>query len=262
MPKENPIRRNYVIGDIHGCFAELSDLIVKICEDSWDTKSEVHLWFVGDLIDKGPNSEAVLESVFLNRWPRLTVHAILGNHEEKAIRWLNAEARGKVTGVQNQIKNLWDYASLADYKELMEEMPLWLSIPEHNILLVHGGIEPRMQELPPPTLMAANRHQKNILRTRYVSSDGRMIPLGEESLEKGDKWWADLYDGRFGTIIYGHQPHDDIHYHPHAIGIDTGCVYGNKLTALRLAEDGNHGVIQVKAKTKYARSYSEKEDEV
>jgi diadenosine tetraphosphatase ApaH/serine/threonine PP2A family protein phosphatase len=114
-----------------------------------------------------------------------------------------------------------------------------------------------MTELPPTSLMEANKHQKNVLRVRYVSPEGRMVPLGEENLDQGDKWWADLYDGRFGTVIYGHQPYDEVAFSKHAIGIDTGCVFGGKLTALRLSKDGDHKVLSVQAKAKYAKSYAE-----
>jgi len=258
MSGKSPIGRvDYVIGDVHGCFAELSDLIVKICEDAWGDKGDIHLWFIGDLIDKGPKSEAVLESVLLDQKPRIVKHSILGNHEEKMIRWCRAQARQESGGARNEIVDRWNFSAIRDYADLLSTLPLYAYLPDYNVLLVHGGIEPKMTELPPVSLDKASKSQKNILRVRYVSPEGKMVSLGAEDLEQGDKWWADLYDGRFGTAIYGHQPYEEVVYHPHAIGIDTGCVYGNKLTALRLSLDGKHTLIQVDAKKKYAKSYDE-----
>jgi serine/threonine protein phosphatase 1 len=248
-------RVDYVIGDVHGCYAELIDLLAEIYADA--KGADVTIYFIGDLIDKGPESGAVLRLIEDDFLMATKFKFILGNHEEKFLRWCKAQDIEEAGGKKNQIVDRWKFQEIRQFKPLLEEAPLYIQLPEYNVLLVHGGIEPRMTELPPPTLMDANKHQKNVLRLRYISAEGRMIPLGEESLEQGDKWWADTYDGRFGTVIYGHQPYDKVAYHPHAIGIDTGCVFGNELTALRLEKDGNHKVISVKAKAKYAKSYTE-----
>lgn len=247
---------DYVVGDIHGCYDELEEILVEIIKDSWDSDS-VTVWCIGDLIDKGPKANQVLERVFLRELPNIQIMSILGNHEEKFLRWCKAQDREDAGGKKNEVTDRWAFATIRDFQPFIEALPLYKLFPEYNVLLVHGGVDPRMTELPPTALTEANKYQKNILRLRYVSSDGRMIPLGDENLEQGDRWWADVYDGRFGTIIYGHQASDEIQHHPHAIGLDTGCVYGNKLSALRLSKDGNHKLIQVNAKEKYAKAYDE-----
>lgn len=245
----------WVIGDIHGCIEELTQLLARIFEES--DKGPIEIWSIGDGIDKGPNSRAVLEALFLASYPDVVIMSILGNHEEKFLRWCKAQDREDAGGKKNEVTDRWAFATIRDFQPFIEALPLYKLFPEYNVLLVHGGIDPRMTELPPTALTEANKYQKNILRLRYVSSDGRMIPLGNENLEQGDRRWADVYDGRFGTIIYGHQVSDEIQHHPHAIGLDTGCVYGNKLSALRLSKDGNHKLIQVNAKEKYAKAYDE-----
>lgn len=258
MSKESKAPRgrlSYVIGDVHGCYDELTELLVEIYADAGD--APVKIYFVGDLIDKGPKTSQVLELVEKEFLIGTQFAFILGNHEEKFLRWCTSQEIEENGGRRNQVTDKWQFAKIRQFKPLLEEAPLYIKLPEYNVVLVHGGIEPKMIELPPPALKDANKYQKNILRVRYVSSDGRMVSLGQENLEQGDKWWADVYDGRFGTIIYGHQPYDDVAYSKHAIGIDTGCVFGGKLTALRLNLDGNHKVISVSAKEKYAKSYSE-----
>lgn len=248
-------RLSYVIGDIHGCFAELCELIGLICEDA--EANDIDIYSIGDMIDKGPASNSVLEMFLLDSLPQIRFFAIMGNHEEKAIRWCNAQDREEEGGSKNQVGNKWNFEKIREYHELMAELPLWIALPEYKVLLVHGGIEPKMAELPPPALKDANRYQKNVLRVRYVSENGKMVSLGEERLDQGDKWWADVYDGRFGTVIYGHQPYGEVTYHKHAIGIDTGCVLGGKLTALRLNKTGKHEVLSVSAKAKYCKAYDE-----
>lgn len=246
---------SYIVGDVHGCYIELIDLLAAIYEDAGE--AEIKIYFIGDLIDKGPDTDKVLKLVEEDFLMHTKFAFILGNHEEKFLRWCAAQKREDEGGAKNEIKNRWGFEKIREFEALLREAPLYIELPEYKVILVHGGIEPKMTELPPPALKDANKHQKNVLRVRYVSPNGRMVSLGEEKLDEGDEWWADVYDGRFGTAIYGHQPYAEVAFHKHAIGIDTGAVFGNKLTALRLSKDGNHKVISVPARQKYAKSYSE-----
>lgn len=244
----------YVIGDVHGCIAELSDMLVAIMEDAGSEPIEIYL--IGDLIDKGPSPDEVTKLV-MSGYRDITIKSIMGNHEEKFIRWQTHENRIAQEGGTNPVTRHYDYNGLAPYLEYFRSLPVYIHLPDYNVLLVHAGIEPKMKTLPPVSIEMCRRYEKNILRTRFVNPEGKMIPLGEENLEAGDRWWADVYDGRFGTVIYGHQAFSEVEFDKHAIGIDTGCAYGNKLTALRLSKDGAHKVIQIPARKKYASSYDE-----
>jgi bis(5'-nucleosyl)-tetraphosphatase (symmetrical) len=217
---------------------------------------------LGDLIDKGPSPDKVLETVFLDELPNIQIKSIMGNHEEKAIRWLRKKQKELAGGPPNDIQNKWDFEAIGDFLDFMVAMPLWVSLPEYNVTLIHGGIPANMERLPDPCWDKASKADKMVLRTRYLSSEGKPLQLGAEDLECGDRWWAELYDGRFGTVIYGHQSFPDVRYDSHAIGIDTGCVYGNKLTALLLKTDGKHEVISMEATDKYAPVYGEEECDV
>ena len=252
---QKPITETFVIGDVHGCVAELTELLALICEKAKAPKIEVIL--LGDSIDKGPDSAGVLDLVFMSSFPNLTIRSILGNHCEKFLRWCFAQQREEAGGAKNEIKNKWGFEKIREYQDFLVQCPLWISLPEYGVTLLHGGVETWMKELPSAKLSEASKYEKNILRIRYLSSTGKMIRLGEEDLEKGDRWWADVYDGRFGTIIYGHQPYDKVAYHEHAIGLDTSCVHGGELTALHLSVDGKHQILSVKAREKYCKAYDE-----
>ncbi|MEL6753442.1 MAG: hypothetical protein AAFO57_05400, partial [Pseudomonadota bacterium] len=107
-----------------------------------------------------------------------------------------------------------------------------------------GGIPPDMFTFP-DTVEQANaltgkaRHAfRKILRTRYVSQiDGRFLAFGDEG--PGDPFWAQIYDGRFGHVLFGHQPFlGGPACYPHATGLDTACIHGGALTALVLPGEG------------------------
>ena len=250
----------FVVGDVHGCVDEVTELLARIFEESG--KGPIEIWCLGDAIDKGPDSKGVLDLLFLTSYPNVIIKSIMGNHCEKFLRWCAGQDREESGGKQNTVRNKWGFEKIREYRDFIKDLPLYVRFPEYNVTLIHGGVEPKMTELPSPVLSEANKVEKNLVRVRYVSPNGRMIALGEENLDQGDKWWADVYDGRFGTIIYGHQPFSEVTYAKHAIGLDTGAVFGGKLSALRLSKDGNHKLIQVDAKQKYASSYEESSENV
>ena len=65
---------------------------------------------------------------------------------------------------------------------------------------------------------------------RYLDKESNFITYGKE--DKDSVFWADIYDGNQGFIVYGHQYFNEIKKSKFALGIDTGCVYGNKLSAV------------------------------
>jgi len=188
---------------------------------------------------------------------------LLGNHEEKQIRWERHEKKRRESGKKNPMKHVEDYQGLADgvLSWLKNHAELFLTIEAggKKFLLVHGGIEPRMRSLPKTSKpFELSRKEKsyawNVLRTRYVNPRGHMVMLGEETSE--DRYWPEVYDGRFGHVIFGHQPFLDrpspVEYE-HATAIDLGCVYGSYLCAYIIdGETGETSYLSVKAKDKYA----------
>lgn len=244
--------RYIIIGDIHGCASELVELIELIKPSEQDVVIPI-----GDLVHKGPDEAKVIDLI-----QSLTDRFVLGNHEEKQLRWEKHEANRLSHGKTNPMKNVENFQRLSEehLKFLKDGGHLFvqLSVGDSKYLLIHGGIEPRMRSLPstdiPSHLPKKELYRAmNMIRTRYVNPEGKMVPLGAETSD--DKYWADIYDGRFGKAIFGHQPFDQStpKIFPHAVGIDLGCVYGGYLCAYII--DGNTGeesFVTVHAKAVYA----------
>lgn len=233
--------RCILIGDVHGCLIELQALIRRLAPRSDDT-----LVFLGDLVDKGPESAAVV------RWvrrlsTRYRVVLVEGNHEEKHRRWrqhmrAGSPAADLMTGTE-QIANITQAMS-ADDIAFLETGQLYFYMPQYHALAVHAGVPPTLTTLPqdPQEIATYPRKQrdlyKQVQRIRFVSPTGDSVPLGHETAY--DRYWATLYDGCLGTVYFGHQVFltpAPVAF-PHAIGLDLGAVHGGYLAAAILSEQG------------------------
>lgn len=96
--------KTYIIGDVHGCIDELQELIQQLAPASDD-----QLIFIGDLIDRGPDSSAVVRQVV--QWSKqLNVKLILGNHEEKFLRYVQHIKEGN--DIEKQMKHINEFPHL------------------------------------------------------------------------------------------------------------------------------------------------------
>jgi diadenosine tetraphosphatase ApaH/serine/threonine PP2A family protein phosphatase len=231
--------RHIIIGDVHGCIFELESLLERVHLSHEDV-----LYFIGDLISKGPNSVAVVKKAFsLSQHFRVVL--ILGNHEEKFLRYLkNKQLSEKVVmSMQNTEEFKILAAQLSDDEiNFLQNSYLYFSIPDTKYLLVHGGILPNSQMDRPATKLSEFSGKilgkmRLLTMTRMISKEGKFLGLNET--EEGMYFWADKYDGRYGKIVFGHQPFvgKDVKYFPNAIGIDTGCVFGGTLSAVIIEKE-------------------------
>jgi hypothetical protein len=247
-----PSKRLIFIGDVHGCIDELLSLIVKL-----DLRSNDTLVFLGDLIDRGPSPVAVvryvrsLESV-------VRTYCLLGNHEDKCLRWLQAEddvATGKK--LSNNMQTPWP-ERMAEWKALraedrayLEALPLVL---EFNLMgelwtAVHAGL------LPGKSLseQVAN-HRDQIIRCTWVDAAGNYVRAASNFQQPpGSFAWMQRYDGlthvASGHFIYSL---DSVlcagtAARREAWCLDTGCYAGGHLTALVVHPDYRREIVQVKA---------------
>ncbi len=215
-----PLEQYWIIGDVHGCIFTLENLIKRLPKDAIPV-------FVGDLVDKGRHSKEVMEFVLQNDY--LTTE---GNHEFLMYNYIrDALFRGK--------KNLWlsetygglvtvksygnDYDTLLKHIGFIERMPKYLEIG--NYFITHGFGLPYYRR----------RNEQESVRKLYTQ---RL----EEYYDEAEPW-------RLYNIInvFGHTPYTDVLFGKNYIGIDTGCVYGGKLSALNLE---THRVISVNADDK------------
>ncbi len=239
--------RTIIIGDVHGCLIELQALITQVDPRPTDT-----FVFVGDLVDKGPDSPGVV------RWIRLfseTHHVILieGNHEEKHRRWRHYTR--DQSPIVNTMTGTTQIAAISkdlteDDTAFLETGRLYLPLPEYNALVVHAGVPPAIAELPadPSEIASYARKRREVYlkmqRIRFVSPEGKLLQLGHETPR--DRYWATFYDGRFGTVYFGHQ----VFMNPtpilfdHAVGLDLGAVHGGYLAAAVLSDHGVSYVLE------------------
>ena len=226
--------RNIIIGDVHGCAKELFNLVDSLHVNHTDT-----LIFCGDLVDKGPESAAVVRYIRGLTIQGVNVVLVKGNHEEKHERFRKHEERIAGTCKENPIKNADVIREITgsmhpDDIAFLDKAVMYHEIPEQNALVVHAGIPPWMTKLPNFASLSKSQHRRasQILRLRYHDDDGKMIPLGDTN-PTWHTFWADKYDGRFGHVFFGHEPFigTEPRRFEHATGIDTGCVFGGSLTA-------------------------------
>lgn len=234
--------RTIIIGDVHGCANELRAMVTKL-----GVSTEDHVVSVGDLLDKGPDSAGAVKALRELRGQGVRVTLVRGNHEESHERLRRNDAETARTGKPNpmsraeELRAVSESLSAEDVAFLETAVPV-LHIPEHGAVVVHGGVLPTHTELPSDWSGVSNKVRRDlekIYRVRFVTPEGKMVALGEET--DADHFWADLYDGRFGHVFFGHEP-----FHkssqpvsfPHATGLDLGAVHGNLLAAAVLDSSG------------------------
>lgn len=205
------MRRSVIIGDVHGCLDELTRLLASL-EASADDK----VFFVGDLVARGPDTTGVLA---LCR--RIGARSVRGNHEGRLLAARRAERDGKRRRLSNVHFPLLKRLSDADW-DYIEAMPLWIDLPEHDLRIVHAGVL--------PSRPFEQQDEWTLTNVRSLDADGR-------ASDKSDfQPWAAVYEAG-PHIVFGHNSRAGLQLQPNATGIDTGCVYGGRLTALVLGEN-------------------------
>jgi len=246
--------RHTFIGDVHGMSEMLSELMSVLAPHSQDT-----VVFLGDLIDKGPNSAGVVRTVrTMAENSAFEVVLIEGNHEELHRRYrrnliLRPDIAAEQAERRPELEELASQLSLEDVAFLESAVPFY-RVPELGILAVHGGIPGDMESFPSSVSEIENltsnqrRSFDKILRTRFVDANsGSFIMKGHESEQ--DPFWAERYDGRFGHVVFGHYPFmDGPATFPFATGIDTGAVHGGALTALIVGRGNDCQFVSVDSK--------------
>jgi bis(5'-nucleosyl)-tetraphosphatase (symmetrical) len=259
----------YAIGDIQGCYKSLCRLLDKI---AFSSRSDT-LWLVGDLVNRGPDSLATLRFI---RSLGSSVRPVLGNHDVfllaaaegiVALRpkdtiqdILNADDRADLTNWLRQQPlhhrqgsffmvhaGLLPQWTIAEAAELAKEVETELSGPNYKMLLhglFHGPI-PQWE----PALEGTERLvsiARVLTRLRTVSLTGEMSGFSgpPEDAPAGFLPWFSIPDrrNRDMTIITGHWAALGLHIKPNLLAIDSGCVWGRQLTAVRLEDRTVHQV--------------------
>lgn len=209
--------RTIIVGDVHGCRSELEALLDRVAFSSGD-----RLVFVGDLVARGPDSLGVLDVA-----RRTGAIVVRGNHEQKLLDWRRARTdwmRGEAAAkppIGRMHRDIARSLRPVDWT-LLETSPVFFELPEHGARVVHAGLVPglAMEAQAPRTLM----------RIRTVRVRARGAGRGKAA----NVLWGAAYAGP-PQVVFGHNAAPGLQLHPWATGLDTGCVYGGRLTAMVLA---------------------------
>jgi serine/threonine protein phosphatase 1 len=209
--------RVFIVGDIHGCLDMLKRLMEKI---DWDPEDDA-LIFLGDYIDRGKDSKGVVEYVMSTLKASPNVHCLMGNHEKIFIDFLSGGDLsnfflngGDKTLSSYGVENEWNTDALipAEHLSFLHSLLFWVELKDYYV--VHAGFRPG-------------------------------VPIKDQTLVDliwiRDPFLLSKHD--FGKkVIFGHTPFPEPLVMDNKIGLDTGAVYGNKLTCLELPAFKFHSV--------------------
>lgn len=250
----------WAIGDVHGCYRTLRKLLKKIDF----AKSGDRLWFTGDLVNRGPRSLEVLEWAADHDW---RIESVLGNHDLHLLALAFGVADERPRDTLRPILKSSRQVALLDW---LRRRPL--AVGTTSRLMVHAGVLPawsaeetlsiaarlegrlrgegavhllgtlRRKGAPPEEEGAEVRALRVLALARSLRSDGELcrdFAGAPEEAPKGCVAWFDAPGRRSaGTEIYfGHWAAAGFRRGKDYVGLDSGCVWGGHLTAVRL-EDG------------------------
>jgi len=221
-----------IIGDIHGCYDELLTLILKL---GYQKQSGIYihpkgrqLAFVGDATDRGPQSLAVLELLF-NMQDAKVLNYSPGNHCNKLYRFFKGSNVQITHGLETTVEEFNHYPKdkrqkfRRRYIAFYEALPTYQSLEQNQLVIAHAGIREDLLGIP------INKKIKTFVL--YGDITGEFLPDGRPLRRD----WAKHYKGS-SWIVYGHTPIRDVRFKHRTVNIDTGCVFGGKLSALRYPE--------------------------
>ncbi|MBK8509884.1 MAG: polynucleotide kinase-phosphatase [Candidatus Competibacteraceae bacterium] len=232
-----------LIGDIHGCYDELSELLARLGYQRQDGGAEPtyrhpegrKAIFLGDLVDRGPNVPAVLRLVMAMVGSGDAL-CVAGDHDVKLVRALRGRQVKISHGLAESLRQLEHEPD--DFREraaaFLDERVSHYVLDGGRLVVAHAGLREDLQG------RGSGRVREFAL---YGDTTGETDDYG---LPVRHNWAAD-YRGR-AWVVYGHTPTPAAEWLNRTICIDTGCVFGGALTALRYPEKA---LISVAARSEY-----------
>ncbi|MEM8872820.1 MAG: polynucleotide kinase-phosphatase [Planctomycetota bacterium] len=230
-----------VIGDVHGCADELCDLLESL---GYQTTKRFHIVpppgrkavFVGDLVDRGPDSLGVL-NIVRHMVAAGTALCVPGNHDAKLLKALKGRKVQRNHGLAETMDQIEADAGddLPAITSFLNRLVSHYVLDVGKLVVAHAGLKEKY-------IGRASRRVREF--ALYGDTTGE---TDEHGLPVRLNWAAD-YRGD-ATLVYGHTPVADPQWLNNTVNIDTGCVFGGKLTALRWPE---REFVSVPAKSKYA----------
>jgi polynucleotide kinase-phosphatase len=237
-----------IIGDIHGCFTELVELFSKLgyVINHVETNEQNFGFnilhpegrkpvFLGDLVDRGPDSPNVLR-VVMSMVKAGNAYCVPGNHDLKLQKYLSGKNVQIKHGLQKTVEQLAGESEQFrnEVKDFIYGLVSHYVFDDGKLVVAHAGLKEEMQG-----------RGSGAVRSfcMYGETTGEIDEFGLPVRYN----WALEYRGK-AKVVYGHTPVPEAQWLNRTIDIDTGCVFGGKLTALRYPEED---LVSVKAKEVY-----------
>lgn len=215
-----------VIGDIHGCSTELDTLLAKLGYEAGAHPEGRTAVFVGDLVDRGPDSPGVLRRV-MSMVASGNALCVPGNHENKLGRYLKGRKVQHSHGLAETVEQL--EREDAEHPEFRKEVAEFIDglvshyvLDEGKLVVCHAGLPEKY-------------HGRTSGRVRSHALYGDTTGETDEFGLPVRCPWAEEYRGR-AAVVYGHTPVPTASWVNNTLCLDTGAVFGGKMTALRWPE--------------------------
>jgi len=205
-----------VIGDVHGCFDELQALLDRLGYVDGVHPEGRRLAFVGDYVDRGPKTPEVLRFVMNSN-----AVCVPGNHDVKLARKLAGRDVKVTHGLAESLEQL-EADPIDGLREWLDGLTSHVVLDGGRLVIAHAGMPERYQG-------------RSSRRVRAFALFGETTGETDEFGLPVRGAWADDYRGR-ATVVYGHTPVETPEWVNGTVNIDTGCVFGGQLTALRWPE--------------------------
>jgi hypothetical protein len=209
--------RTIVIGDLHGCYQEALSLLEKLEVTATD-----RVIFTGDLVDRGPNPRECVELAMQHE-------CILGNHEEKHLHYQKYYNAGSTDILPDHQRTRSQLAP--QHYDYFKSLPLYIRLPEYKAVVVHAGVYPGFSiENQPASLLL---HGQCIKPSQ--SGTPSFKSYWPSKAPADTRFWVHFWRGP-ERVIFGHTVLDKPLVSKYAVGIDTGAVFGRRLTAIVLPD--------------------------
>jgi protein phosphatase len=218
-----PQQRYDVIGDVHGCIHELAALLAELGFENGVHREGRQVVFLGDLVDRGPDSPAVLK-VAMRMVHLGSAIAVRGNHEEKLIRALSGRSIQYSHGLEVTMRQLEGESATfrKRARAFCESLPHHLVLDDGRLVVAHAGL-------------AEHLHGVDSGRARSFALYGDTTGGVDDYGLPVRLPWQNDYRGE-AMVLYGHTPMLSASWVNNTMCLDTACVFGGALSALRYPE--------------------------
>lgn len=239
-----------IVGDIHGCYDELRLLLTQLGYTIDERDGDIHaqppdgrkLISLGDLTDRGPKSPEVLRLI-MNMVDAGTAFCVPGNHDDKLMRYLNGRNVRMAHGLELTARQLADEPPefRARVRAFLASLATHHIFDDGKLVVAHAGLKRSLQG-----------HDSGAVRSfaLYGATTGKKDEFG---LPVRLNWAAHYRALPF--VVYGHTPVPEPLWQNRTVNIDTGCVFGGALTALRYPEVETVSVPALEAYAVSARPF-------